>query len=214
MNANEVLANLAGELLGTSGAATDSSTQRPREPQPVHERRLPDRLPSGDHPPVAAARGRAEDLAASFARQGARIGRRPRIARTCLRTPSTAHSPIFQRLCGIRRPLPPADRRSRGPPARREPRRHDHRPLLRRAATVPAAIVGALREATGDRRFTRARNLYDAAQNPDDMLAVSAALDILARGLVKIAADFRLLSSGPRPASARSDFPPFSPALP
>lgn len=40
-------------------------------------------------------------------------------------------------------------------------------------------------------------DLYDAAQNIDDLLAVSAHLRILAQCLIKIAKDLRLLSSGP-----------------
>jgi aspartate ammonia-lyase len=70
-----------------------------------------------------------------------------------------------------------------------------------RAADVPLAylprIVPVLAQVTGDARYTQAPNLFDAAQNPDELAAVSAALDRLARGLVKIAKDLRLLSSGP-----------------
>ena len=42
-----------------------------------------------------------------------------------------------------------------------------------------------------------APNLFDAAQNPDGMVAVSSGLELLARTLIKIAKDLRLLSSGP-----------------
>ncbi len=41
------------------------------------------------------------------------------------------------------------------------------------------------------------KNLFDAAQNPDSIAAVSAELSILARGLIKIGKDFRLMGSGP-----------------
>ncbi len=58
-------------------------------------------------------------------------------------------------------------------------------------------IAGNLAALTGDSRYHAAPDLFDAAQNPDELLAVSAALDILARSLVKIAGDFRVLSSGP-----------------
>jgi aspartate ammonia-lyase len=40
-------------------------------------------------------------------------------------------------------------------------------------------------------------NLYDAAQNSDDLAAVSAQLAILAEVLIKIAQDIRILASGP-----------------
>jgi len=65
---------------------------------------------------------------------------------------------------------------------------------------APAAyrrmIVKRLNELTG-RKFTLRRDLYDAAQNIDDLAAVSAQLAMLAEVLIKIAQDFRLLSSGP-----------------
>ena len=70
-----------------------------------------------------------------------------------------------------------------------------------RAEDAPAAyrerVVPNLAAVAGDARYHAAPDLFDAAQNPDDLLAVSAALDILARSLVKIAGDFRVLSSGP-----------------
>jgi aspartate ammonia-lyase len=42
------------------------------------------------------------------------------------------------------------------------------------------------------------RNLYDAAQNMDDLAAVSAQLALLAEVLIKVASDIRLLASGPQ----------------
>jgi aspartate ammonia-lyase len=70
-----------------------------------------------------------------------------------------------------------------------------------RAEDAPAAyrerIVPNLAALAGDAGFHPAPDLFDAAQNPDALLAVSAALDILARSLIKIAGDFRVLSSGP-----------------
>ncbi|MBX9723146.1 MAG: hypothetical protein K2X81_17215 [Candidatus Obscuribacterales bacterium] len=41
-------------------------------------------------------------------------------------------------------------------------------------------------------------NLFDAAQNIDDLATVSSELRILAEGLIKISKDLRLLSSGPK----------------
>ncbi len=48
-----------------------------------------------------------------------------------------------------------------------------------------------------DRQMKRRDNLFDAAQNIDDLANVSAQMRILAEGLIKIAKDIRLLSSGP-----------------
>ena len=55
-------------------------------------------------------------------------------------------------------------------------------------------VVKHLNEITG-RRFSLRRNLYDAAQNIDDLVAVSAQLALLAEVLIKIAQDLRLLAS-------------------
>ncbi|MDL2269407.1 aspartate ammonia-lyase [Desulfosarcina sp. OttesenSCG-928-A07] len=69
------------------------------------------------------------------------------------------------------------------------------------ASAVPAAyldaIIPALREVSGDPAYTLHENLFDAAQNPDDMIAVASNLDSLARSLIKIGKDIRLLASGP-----------------
>lgn len=58
------------------------------------------------------------------------------------------------------------------------------------------SILTHLRAATGLRLMHRP-NLYDAAQNIDDLGSVAAALGLLAEVLIKIAQDLRLLSSGP-----------------
>jgi aspartate ammonia-lyase len=55
-------------------------------------------------------------------------------------------------------------------------------------------VLKHLNEIAGHRFSTR-RNLYDAAQNIDDLGAVSAQLAILAEVLIKIAQDLRLLAS-------------------
>jgi aspartate ammonia-lyase len=60
-----------------------------------------------------------------------------------------------------------------------------------------ASIVQELRQAAGDDKYQQAENLFLAAQSPDDLIAVSSALDLLARGLIKMGSDFRLLGSGP-----------------
>ena len=65
---------------------------------------------------------------------------------------------------------------------------------------APAAyrrvIVRRLREVTGLDLIVRG-NLFDAAQNIDDLGAVAAALGMLAEVLMKLAQDLRLLASGP-----------------
>jgi len=63
-------------------------------------------------------------------------------------------------------------------------------------ASYRRAILKRLNEIAGQ-RFTLRPNLYDAAQNIDDLAAVSAQLAMLAEVLIKVAQDLRLLSSGP-----------------
>jgi aspartate ammonia-lyase len=63
-------------------------------------------------------------------------------------------------------------------------------------ASYRRAILKRLNEIAG-RKFTLRPNLYDAAQNIDDLAAVSAQLAMLAEVLIKIAQDVRLLASGP-----------------
>jgi aspartate ammonia-lyase len=58
------------------------------------------------------------------------------------------------------------------------------------------AIMKRLNEVAGQ-KFTLRPNLFDAAQNIDDLGAVSARLAMLAEVLIKIAQDLRMLSSGP-----------------
>ncbi|HLX04791.1 MAG TPA: lyase family protein [Candidatus Binatus sp.] len=64
------------------------------------------------------------------------------------------------------------------------------------SALYRRAIVKRLNEIAGQ-KFTLRPNLYDAAQNIDDLAAVSAQLAMLAEVLIKVAQDLRLLSSGP-----------------
>jgi len=72
-------------------------------------------------------------------------------------------------------------------------------------------IIPALREAAGDVRYVSAGNLFDAAQNPDDMVAVSGDLELLARATIKICKDLRLLSSGPETGFGEIKLPAMQP---
>lgn len=64
------------------------------------------------------------------------------------------------------------------------------------SAIYRRAIVKRLNQ-IAVRKFTLRRNLYDAAQNIDDLAAVSTRLAMLAEVLIKVAQDLRLLASGP-----------------
>ena len=64
------------------------------------------------------------------------------------------------------------------------------------SAIYRRTVVKHLKRIAG-RRFSLRANLYDAAQNIDDLAAVSAQLAMLAEVFLKIAQDLRLLASGP-----------------
>jgi aspartate ammonia-lyase len=73
--------------------------------------------------------------------------------------------------------------------------------IVGRRGDVPATyynrVISSLCDVTGDPDYVRADNLFDAAQNPDDLVNVSQQLDLLASGIVKLCKDLRLLCSGP-----------------
>ena len=64
------------------------------------------------------------------------------------------------------------------------------------SAIYRRTILKHLNEIGGTRLSLR-RNLYDAAQNIDDLAGMSAQLGLLAEALIKVASDIRLLASGP-----------------
>jgi aspartate ammonia-lyase len=64
------------------------------------------------------------------------------------------------------------------------------------SASYRRTILKRLNQIAGQ-KFSLRPNLYDAAQNIDDLAAVSAQLAMLAEVLIKIAQDLRMLASGP-----------------
>jgi fumarate hydratase class II len=71
-------------------------------------------------------------------------------------------------------------------------------------------VVTELRVLTGH-LFRRAENAFEAMQNRDACLELSAALKVVAVGLIKIANDLRLLASGPRTGLAEIVLPATQP---
>ena len=59
-------------------------------------------------------------------------------------------------------------------------------------------IIPVLREVLDNARYCQRSNLFDAAQNLDDVVHVSSHLKLLAKNLVKIGQDIRLIASGPQ----------------
>mgnify|MGYP001031577265 CR=1 FL=1 len=73
-----------------------------------------------------------------------------------------------------------------------------------------ARVVTELRRLTGH-MFQRARNPFEALQQRDAALEVSAAVRTVAVGLMKICNDLRLLTSGPRTGLAEIELPATQP---
>jgi fumarate hydratase class II len=73
-----------------------------------------------------------------------------------------------------------------------------------------ARVVAELRALTGH-LFRRAENPFEAMQNRDACVELSAALKVVAIGLIKIANDLRLLASGPLAGFAEIALPAIQP---
>ncbi|MGB0941574.1 MAG: lyase family protein [Marinomonas sp.] len=59
--------------------------------------------------------------------------------------------------------------------------------------------------------FCHSDNLFDSSQNHDDLISIANRLELFARGLIKIAKDFRLMSSGPETGFAELNLPAVQP---
>lgn len=199
MNANEVLANMAEEALG--GTRGQYRLVHPNDHVNLNQS-TNDVYPTACH--IAIIRGwpplrnALADLASTFRARASELAAQPRIARTCLQD---AVDIRFGDLLGAYATL-----------LERATRRLDGTvdalhtvnlggTIVGRTSDVPQSyleqIVPALRDVLDDSSYEQAQDLFDAAQNPDPIAAVSAELAILARGLIKIAQDFRLMASGP-----------------
>ena len=199
MNANEVLANRAEELLG--GRRGQYRRVHPNDHVNLHQS-TNDVYPTACRMAVIASwpapAGALEGLGQVLRTQASRFRGEPRVARTCLQDAvSVTYGDLFggyeaglARAAGrIARDVDELHAVNLGGTIVGRP--HDAPEGYRRQ------ILASLREVSGDPAYRLAPNLFDAAQNPDGMVAVSSGLELLARVLIKIAKDLRLLSSGP-----------------
>ena len=199
MNANEVLANLAEERLG--GRRGQYRKVHPNDHANLHQS-TNDVYPTACHLAVLRAWPRLEkeieSLAATLWTRRRELRGRRRLARTCLQ--DAVEVSWGDLLGGYEAFVRRAGRRLAGAVDQLHAVNLGGT-IVGRAEDAPAAyrrdILPALRKVTGLSRLRRAADLFDAAQNADDLAAVGTQLGLLARGLVKIAQDFRLLSSGP-----------------
>jgi aspartate ammonia-lyase len=199
MNVNEVLANLGEELLG--GRRGTYRHLHPNDHVNLHQS-TNDVYPTACRVAIIrqwpALREALGGLVDAFLTKAEEVGGQRRLARTCLQDAvDTTWSDLFQGYVGFLQRN--QTRLEQGVDALHAVNLGGS--IIGRREDVPASyfeeILPALRHVTGDNAYHHAANLFDAAQNPDDLVAFSAELTLLARGLIKIAKDLRLLSSGP-----------------
>ena len=199
MNANEVLANRAEELLG--GRRGQYRRAHPNDHVNLHQS-TNDVYPTACRMAVIASwpslAETLEGLGQVIGTKASRFEGEPRVARTCLQD---AVAVTFGDLFGG---YEAALSRAAGRIARDVDELHAINlggTIVGRPQDAPESyrkqIVPRLREVSGDPAYRLASNLFDAAQNPDGLVAVSSGLELLARTLIKMAKDLRLLGSGP-----------------
>ena len=199
MNANEVLANRAEELLG--GGRGQYHLVHPNDHVNLHQS-TNDVYPTACRMAVIASwpslADALEGLRQVLHTRGLQFQAEPRVARTCLQD---AVAVTFGDLFGG---YEATLARAAGRIARDVDELHAINlggTIVGRPQDAPEGyrdrILPSLREISGDPAYRLAPDLFDATQNPDGMVAVSSALEMLARTLIKIAKDLRLLSSGP-----------------
>lgn len=213
MNVNEVLANLAEERLG--GRRGEYKAVHPNDHANLNQS-TNDVYPTACHMAILiewpAMQSRLNELAAGLRQAGHRLGNQPHLARTCMQ------DAVVIRLSDYLGGLASLVERQTFRLERAVDRLHNVNlggTICGRSEDVPAGyldrIIPALREASGDEAYQQAADLFDAAQNPDHLVAVSSGLDLLARGLIKIAKDLRLLGSGPQAGLGELHLPAVQP---
>ena len=72
-------------------------------------------------------------------------------------------------------------------------------------------VIAEVNREFGSERFRHSDNLFDCSQNHDDLISIANRLDLFARGLIKIAKDFRLMASGPETGFGELKLPAVQP---
>ena len=213
MNANEVLANLGEELLG--GRRGEYRLIHPNDHVNLNQS-TNDVYPTACHVAVIlqwpTLKQALDNLAERFNIKGDELRPQRRIARTCLQDAvAISFGDLLGGYAGFLK-------RSTERIARAVDDLHAVAlggTIVGRPDDVPRdyfdALIGALCKVTGDADYRRNENLFDAAQNLDDLVTVSGGMDLLARGLVKICKDLRLMSSGPETGLGEVTLPPVQP---
>ena len=213
MNANEVLANLAEESLG--GRRGEYALVHPND-HVNRNQSTNDVYPTACHIAIIlqwpALRTALESLDMAIKIQADCGKSQPRIARTCLQD---AVAVSFADLLGGYMSVLCRSRQ-------RVDRAVDALHVVPLGGTIVGRpqdvtkayferIVPTLAKVSGDQAYQRNDNLYDAAQNPDDMAYMSGTLALLAGSLIKISQDLRLMNSGPETGFGEISLPPVQP---
>jgi aspartate ammonia-lyase len=212
MNVNEVLANVAEEVLG--GARGRYELVDPLDHVNLHQS-TNDVYPTAIHLAVLrrwdGLRSALEEVTDELRGCVERFGSEPRLARTCLQD---AIAITFGDLLGGY-----AAAVERGTARIGQAVDELHRvsiggTVVGRVEDVPdgylPAVLAALRSLESP-RLRHPESFYDAAQNVDDLVAVSSALDSLGGSLAKISKDIRLLASGPEAGLGEISIPAVQP---
>jgi len=199
MNVNEVLANIAEELLG--GKRGQYQLVHPNDHVNLNQS-TNDVYPTACHIALIlqwpALKRTLDSLATQLESKGHELRSQKRIARTCLQDAVViSFADLFGGYATFVRRC--AERIDRAVDALHSVALGGT--IVGRAEDAPAAyrelVILALRQVTRDGDYRGANHPFDAAQNLDDLVCVSSQLDLFARGLVKICKDLRLINSGP-----------------
>lgn len=199
MNANEVLANLGEELLG--GVRGEYRLLHPNDHVNLNQS-TNDVYPTACH---LAVIGQWDDTRPAFdqfldvlATKRAELGALRRLSRTCLQ--DAVDSTYGDLLDGYTHIIARCRRRL-GDAVGCLASVNLGGTIVGRQEDVPPAyrdlVIHALDDLVPGCTITPCKSLFDGAQNLDDLVAVSAQLDLTARTLIKIGNDLRLLGSGP-----------------
>jgi aspartate ammonia-lyase len=213
MNANEVLANLAEELLG--GTRGEYYLVHPNDHVNLNQS-TNDVYPTACHMAVISQwsllQPSLQRLPSALQQKAQQFSSQLRLARTCFQD---AVEVTFQDYFGgMGHQISRMEKRLESAVSRLYSVNLGGT-ICGRPQDVPPAyfegILENLKIVAGDPKYSRSPDLFDAAQNPDDLVGVSCAMDLLARSLIKIAKDLRVLSSGPQGGLGEIHLPPVQP---
>ncbi|KAF0217913.1 MAG: aspartate [Geobacteraceae bacterium] len=212
MNANEVLANRAAELLG--GARGDYARVNPNDHVNMAQSTndvFPTAMRLASLRMVSLLRTELEALRDSLRRKGVEFDHILKSGRTHLQDAVPIRlgqefeayaAAVEKNLAGIERSLPGLYELGIGGTAIGTG--------LNAEARYIELVVEEIAEASGF-PVCRTNNLVETTQNMDPFVALSSALKGLAINLVRIANDLRLLASGPRTGLNEINLPPLQP---